>query len=298
MKYLFSTLIVFICSFISQFEIEAKVVSIDSHDGKYRVIFENIKSNDNKAYWISVAYIGDSNPSFCYFHNVVIKFSDESKIQTLHAQGPGQKCDIYLNEAEVSKLSQRDIKEITFQGVLSDLIVQLKPGSANKFNPQGNSNRPSPSKSQSEINKQKSSTQALTRPTFKFKYLKIQKGLVVNGYPSIQVDAACDIFNGDGKPYHLELCFYDMNGKPIIIDGDISSENGTKYFTSRSVTASGATTLVSTWWKVYKKRLAIPNGAKQIKARVMLINERDLVAVESNECIINLTTNTPDTYNF
>lgn len=132
---------------------------------------------------------------------------------------------------------------------------------------------------------------------YKFKEVKIQKGLVVNGYPSIQVDASCDIRNCAGKNLRFELYFFDMNGRSIITDGDATDPQGLKYFRSPLIDGSAASRTISHWWKVYKNRLAIPAGAKQIKLEVRLVDEdRDRVMCSSFNRIVNLDTNTPDVY--
>jgi len=123
-----------------------------------------------------------------------------------------------------------------------------------------------------------------------------QKGLVVNGQPSIQVDASCVIRNAKGKKFQLKLYFLTPEQGSIINDGDAVDKKGNKYFTSRLITIPNDNYTLPWWWKVYLKRLDIPHGKSQIEALMLLEDEngRRYSAVQSLK--INLNSKSVDTY--
>lgn len=191
-----------------------------------------------------------------------------------------------------------------FYNVENYLFSSKEGRNLDKYKPQTQTQTTTQTKTnkQPKTNTQTKTTTAQTNTAtvVNFQSLKIQKGLVVNGFPSIQVDVAGRVLNGQGQNCHLELYFYDMNGKSIVTDGDRTGADGTRYFVSTNFTTSGSSVPFTWYWKVYKKRLAIPTGAKQIKVEVYVVTDKDRVlgGGTTYQRIINLNTNATDTYNF
>lgn len=124
----------------------------------------------------------------------------------------------------------------------------------------------------------------------------VKKGLTVNGFPSIQIDVESLIKNAKGKKYYYELRF-EANGKNIINDGDAADSNG-KYFKSIAFAIPSGDYTLPCWWKVYLKRLNIPQNCKQIKAYITLKTETGQYAAGTPAITINLNNNQPDTYTY
>jgi len=123
----------------------------------------------------------------------------------------------------------------------------------------------------------------------------VQKGLVVNGEPSLKVDVSSVIRNAKGKKFRLTLFFFTDEKGNIVNDGDTADKMGNKYFVSRYVTVPNDNYTFDWWWKVYLKRLDIPRGASQIKAYISLEDENGRTYSWIEELKINLNSNTPDT---
>lgn len=203
---------------------------------------------------------------------------------------------IYYKNGNSKNSSSFGFEDPSFLKELKRLINHINQGgfkTSTIKTPQKPKDTRNPSTPQSQDKRPSTPAKAM----YTFKDLQIQKGLVVNGKPSIQVDASCEIKNCAGKKLRFELFFYDMNGRPIITDGDAVDPQGVKYFRSRIIDGSATSQQISYWWKVSKSRLAIPAGAGKIKAEVRLVDEgRDYVVCNSFERIINLNSTTPDIY--
>lgn len=121
----------------------------------------------------------------------------------------------------------------------------------------------------------KPSTTTAASPSATFTSASVTKGLVVNGFPSIKVDAECQIKNAKGKSYRLTLFFYTDKEGNIVNDGDAIDSFGKRYFKSRDFAVISDNFTFPWWWKVYLKRLSIPKGCKRIYAYIELVTTED-----------------------
>lgn len=144
---------------------------------------------------------------------------------------------------------------------------------------------------------QKSAPAMQSKPTSaRISKVTIQKGLVVNGEPSIQVDVSSLLKNFKGRKLHFELFFCDADGKNIVNDGDAVDNWGNKYFKSQDFTVTDDNLNKAWWWKVYLKRLNIPRGASKITAFVSVNDENGACHGSFESMTINLNNSSPDVY--
>lgn len=123
------------CLLLTFISASAKLLTIDSPDSKYRVVFEELKNKSTSALWVYVAENPSSIVHFLSFVQINFKLANGATINAHdlsdNVLSGGNKFFLNLSDNEAFQLTNNDIKEITIVGLLGNTTFKLKPGSAN-----------------------------------------------------------------------------------------------------------------------------------------------------------------------
>ena len=211
-----------------------------------------------------------------------------------------------LTDEQAKKLATCDMAKIT----IGTFTFELPKGSSEILRKNGLAkglitstsssagNKSSTSSAGKTATKSSATTSGNNAPIVKITKLVVKKGVVCNGYPSLQFDATFNIKNPSGEKYRFILWIKDLNGNSIINNGDGTSAGGIKYFMSQEISATNANRDYSTWWKVYKTKLNLPNSTTKIKAHLSVIDSKVNTVAKTYEVTFDFANNNTETFTF